>query len=70
MQESQSPQMECQNNLSYSSTNIVLITANVGSLFEDPARLMPIWTSQFDNFLERIHPGFVALHCQEVYQSS
>lgn len=64
--EPQSPQMENQNNLSSLSTNIVLITANVGSVFEDPIRLMPIWTSQFEEFLKRIHPGFVALHCQEV----
>ena len=49
------------------SVNTVLVTANVGSVFEDTKRLMPIWLDQFDAFLERTRPEFVALHCQEVY---
>ena len=58
--------MECSATFSSPSTNTVLITANVGSVFEDPNRLMPIWLDQFDKFLLQNPPGFVALHCQEV----
>ena len=69
--ESQSPlKMKCLNDLPASSTNVALITANVGSLFEDPIRLMPIWTSQLRAFLEQNIPGFVALHCQEVFTAT
>lgn len=59
---------ECHATFSSPSTNTVLITANVGSVFEDPSRLMPIWLDQFDKFLLQTPPGFVALHCQEVIQ--
>ena len=48
------------------TTSTAFITANVGSVFEDPNRLMPIWINQFDQFLALHHPEFVALHCQEV----
>ena len=48
------------------TTSTAFITANVGSVFEDPGRLMPIWINQFDQFLALHHPEFVALHCQEV----
>ena len=48
------------------TTSTAFITANVGSVFEDPDRLMPIWINQFDQFLALHHPEFVALHCQEV----
>ena len=48
------------------TTSTAFITANVGSVFEDPDRLMPIWISQFDQFLNIHHPEFVALHFQEV----
>ena len=63
---------ECTSNVSQHphltppSVNTVLVTANVGSVFEDTERLMPIWLDQFDAFLERTRPEFVALHCQEV----
>ena len=53
-------------NVTPSTLNTVLVTANVGSVFEDTKRLMPIWLDQFDTFLERTKPEFVALHCQEV----
>ena len=53
-------------NVTPSTVNTVLVTANVGSVFEDTKRLMPIWLNQFDIFLERTRPEFVALHCQEV----
>ena len=48
------------------TTSTAFITANVGSVFEDPDRLMPIWINQFDQFLNIHHPEFVALHFQEV----
>ena len=48
------------------TTSTAFITANVGSVFEDPDRLMPIWIRQFDQFLNIHHPEFVALHFQEV----
>ena len=48
------------------TTSTAFITANVGSVFEDPDRLMPIWINQFDQFLTLHHPEFVALHFQEV----
>ena len=48
------------------TTSTAFITANVGSVFEDPDRLMPIWINQFDQFLALHHPEFVALHFQEV----
>ena len=51
---------------SSSSSHVLLITANLGSLFEDPVGIQPIWTSQFQKLLERVHPEFVAIHCQEV----
>lgn len=53
-------------NVTPSTVNTVLVTANVGSVFEDTKRLMPIWLNQFDIFLERTRPEFVALHCQEI----
>ena len=53
-------------NVTPSTLKTVLVTANVGSVFEDTERLMPIWLDQFDTFLERTRPEFVALHCQEV----
>ena len=48
------------------TTSTAFITANVGSVFEDPDRLMPIWINQFGQFLTLHHPEFVALHFQEV----
>ena len=54
------------NNAQNTSVNTVLVTANVGSVFEDTDRLMPIWLEQFDAFLERTKAEFVAIHCQEV----
>ena len=48
------------------TTSTAFITANVGSVFEDPDRLMPIWINQFHQFLGLHHPEFIALHFQEV----
>ena len=66
MEQQCTSEKEWHTTLPSSYTNTVLITANVGSVFEDPIRLMPIWLDQFEKFLLRAPPGFVALHCQEV----
>ncbi|GLD56034.1 type I inositol 1,4,5-trisphosphate 5-phosphatase isoform X1, partial [Lates japonicus] len=41
-------------------TGILLVTANVGSLFEDPENLQKTWLREF------YQPHFLAVHCQEV----
>ncbi|XP_072039666.1 inositol polyphosphate-5-phosphatase A-like isoform X2 [Amphiura filiformis] len=45
---------------------VLLITANLGSIFEDPEHMLMIWLENFYETLERLQPHFVALHCQEV----
>ncbi|XP_033125419.1 inositol polyphosphate-5-phosphatase A-like isoform X2 [Anneissia japonica] len=45
---------------------VLLITANLGSLFEDLDNMLPIWLKAFFEVLQRLQPGFVAIHCQEV----
>ncbi|TSK22641.1 Type I inositol 1,4,5-trisphosphate 5-phosphatase [Bagarius yarrelli] len=47
-------------------TGILLVTANVGSLFEDPENLQKIWLREFYQTVHTHKPHFVALHCQEV----
>uniref|UniRef100_A0A8C6UPH1 inositol-polyphosphate 5-phosphatase n=1 Tax=Neogobius melanostomus TaxID=47308 RepID=A0A8C6UPH1_9GOBI len=47
-------------------TGILLVTANVGSLFEDPENLQKIWLREFYQTVQTHKPHFVALHCQEV----
>ncbi|XP_064546977.1 inositol polyphosphate-5-phosphatase A isoform X1 [Drosophila montana] len=49
-----------------SDTKLLLVTANVGSLFEDPQRLLPIWLEEFISNVTRVNPRFLALHLQEV----
>ncbi|XP_075147189.1 inositol polyphosphate-5-phosphatase A isoform X3 [Haematobia irritans] len=44
----------------------LLVTANVGSLFEDPKRLLKPWLSEFLKKIAELDPRFVALHLQEV----
>ncbi|XP_039301120.1 inositol polyphosphate-5-phosphatase A [Nilaparvata lugens] len=44
----------------------LLVTANVGSIFEDPSVMLKIWTEEFLSTVARLDPKFVALHCQEV----
>ncbi|XP_046384527.1 inositol polyphosphate-5-phosphatase A isoform X2 [Ischnura elegans] len=48
------------------STPMLLVTANVGSIFEDPSVMLKIWTKEFLGTVARLDPKFVALHCQEV----
>ncbi|XP_050681918.1 inositol polyphosphate-5-phosphatase A isoform X2 [Leptidea sinapis] len=45
---------------------LLLVTANVGSIFEDPSVLVPVWTAEFLQAISRLEPRFVALHLQEV----
>ncbi|XP_031633014.1 inositol polyphosphate-5-phosphatase A isoform X2 [Contarinia nasturtii] len=44
----------------------LLVTANVGSVFEDPSRLLVSWISEFLAKISLLKPQFVALHLQEV----
>ncbi|XP_066998981.1 inositol polyphosphate-5-phosphatase A isoform X2 [Anabrus simplex] len=48
------------------ATPVMLVTANVGSIFEDPSVMLKIWTEEFLSTVTRLEPKFVALHCQEV----
>lgn len=43
-----------------------LVTANVGSVFEDPVRLLKPWVTEFLTKVELMKPQFIALHMQEV----
>ena len=51
---------------STTSLPMLLITANVGSIFDDPQSLIPQWLSQISQQIKEQNPGFVAIHCQEV----
>ncbi|KAM7360844.1 inositol polyphosphate-5-phosphatase A isoform 1-T3 [Cochliomyia hominivorax] len=50
----------------YDDIDVLLVTANVGSLFEDPLRLFRPWLAVFLRKVEEVHPKFLALHLQEV----
>lgn len=45
---------------------MLLVTANVGSIFEDPEHMLKIWLKEFLATIQKLEPGLVALHCQEV----
>ncbi|XP_052007194.1 inositol polyphosphate-5-phosphatase A-like isoform X2 [Xyrauchen texanus] len=45
---------------------ILLVTANVGSLFEDLENLQKTWLREFYQTVQAHRPHFVAVHCQEV----
>ncbi|XP_017139664.1 inositol polyphosphate-5-phosphatase A isoform X1 [Drosophila miranda] len=47
-------------------TKVLLVTANVGSLFEDPEGLLQTWLHEFLSKVSYIQPKFLALHLQEV----
>ncbi|XP_075211072.1 inositol polyphosphate-5-phosphatase A [Lycorma delicatula] len=47
-------------------TQVLLVTANVGSIFEDPNVMLKLWTEEFLSTVSRLDPKFLALHCQEV----
>ncbi|GAB1292840.1 Inositol polyphosphate-5-phosphatase A [Apodemus speciosus] len=46
-------------------TAVLLVTANVGSLFDDPENLQKNWLREFYQVLHTHKPHFMALHCQE-----
>ncbi|XP_026685998.1 uncharacterized protein LOC103518378 [Diaphorina citri] len=48
------------------STPMLLVTANVGSIFEDPSVMLKLWTEEFLSTVTRLDPKFVGVHCQEV----
>ncbi|XP_074642951.1 inositol polyphosphate-5-phosphatase A-like [Tubulanus polymorphus] len=48
------------------TTNVLLITANVGSMFEDPERMLKMWLGEFLKQVHSCQPDFLAVHCQEV----
>ena len=48
------------------STSVLLITANVGSVFEDAEALAPKWHHEVIKFIDSQSPQFVAIHFQEV----
>nr|XP_040221085.2 uncharacterized protein LOC120948618 [Anopheles coluzzii]XP_040221096.2 uncharacterized protein LOC120948618 [Anopheles coluzzii] len=48
------------------SLPILLITANVGSVFEDPSNLLHLWIKEFLDHISARQPAFIALHLQEV----
>ncbi|XP_064465775.1 inositol polyphosphate-5-phosphatase A-like isoform X2 [Ornithodoros turicata] len=45
---------------------VLLVTANVGSIFEEPHTLLPGWIKEFLGRVRQCQPSFLALHCQEV----
>ncbi|XP_012942616.1 inositol polyphosphate-5-phosphatase A isoform X2 [Aplysia californica] len=47
-------------------TKTMLITANVGSIFEEPDAMFAPWLKAFFQCIQTQKPGFVAIHCQEV----
>ncbi|XP_063963918.1 inositol polyphosphate-5-phosphatase A-like [Lytechinus pictus] len=53
---------------------VLLITANVGSIFEEPVHMMSVWLDKIYETIKRLEPKFIALHCQELggknYESS
>ncbi|KAG8183396.1 hypothetical protein JTE90_008298 [Oedothorax gibbosus] len=46
--------------------SVCLISANVGSIFEDPENLFSLWLKEFLLVIKQFEPKFLALHCQEV----
>ena len=48
---------------------ILLITANVGSIFEDPTNLFQQWMVQVYNKIRAQKPAFIGIHLQEVNNS-
>ncbi|KAJ8917854.1 hypothetical protein NQ315_010767 [Exocentrus adspersus] len=49
-----------------STIPVLLVTANVGSIFEDPVEMLKVWTEEFLSTVSKLDPKFIALHCQEV----
>nr|XP_022287753.1 type I inositol 1,4,5-trisphosphate 5-phosphatase-like isoform X2 [Crassostrea virginica] len=49
-----------------SYAKVLLVSANVGSIFEDPEHMLKLWLREFLKCVSYYEPEFVALHCQEV----
>ncbi|XP_069095864.1 inositol polyphosphate-5-phosphatase A isoform X2 [Pleurodeles waltl] len=49
-----------------SGTGMLLVTANVGTLFDDTENLQKSWLREFYQSVHIHKPQFLALHCQEV----
>ena len=49
-----------------SAPDVLLITANVGSIFEEPNALISQWMTKVMDHIAASRPQFVAIHCQEV----
>lgn len=47
-------------------SKVLLLTANVGSIFEEPDKMLPIWLREFLATITKLEPEFLAIHCQEV----
>lgn len=45
---------------------LLLVTANVGSLFDDLEGLQTIWLQEFYEAVAKYKPHFIAVHCQEI----
>ncbi|XP_041369413.1 inositol polyphosphate-5-phosphatase A-like isoform X2 [Gigantopelta aegis] len=45
---------------------ILLVSANVGSIFEEPEVMFKPWLKAFLQSIDHLQPGLVAVHCQEV----
>ncbi|CAK8688892.1 unnamed protein product [Clavelina lepadiformis] len=54
--------------------NCLIVTANVGTLFEDPEGIQDAWIGEVTKVVKKHEPNFIALHCQEIggkdYKSS
>ncbi|XP_076251749.1 inositol polyphosphate-5-phosphatase A isoform X1 [Rhynchophorus ferrugineus] len=48
------------------SVPILLVTANVGSIFDDPTQMLKQWVKEFLLKISKLKVKFIALHCQEV----
>ncbi|XP_041064975.1 inositol polyphosphate-5-phosphatase A-like isoform X1 [Carcharodon carcharias] len=46
--------------------DVLLLTANVGSLFDDLEGLQIIWLQEFYQVVSKYRPHFLAVHCQEI----
>lgn len=45
---------------------LLLVTANVGTIFENLNELLDLWLDEFSKKLDQLKPDFVALHMQEI----
>lgn len=48
------------------STEVLLITANLGSIFEEPDKMIPVWLKEFFTLVTETKAEFIGIHCQEV----